>query len=304
MRYKKISLPSKMGILFSVFILIAVLFISGYGYDRHLRNRERSCPHFEIIYASTNLNGHQAFIEPNPGGGTQCPFAETDAQLLSYAEYGEVISNPNRRNVWINAIGAKKFMNQFPDGKNIVLGTYKYSGEFRLPSLPAPDDTQVENAEAVHFMVQLFDGSNTILDHNYSLEFSILWKINAWTNDYGKILVYTGEPNINNYPAVFETNLKLEPDTDWHSFEMIVDYETLKWISISIDGVKEDLSSLDVARVKHEDWGTDFFLCITTESQATWPQYYCEKIFSWTTQFRNLKFGYWRPLLPRGHHRQ
>lgn len=253
---------------------------------------------YEIIYESTNLSGHVAFVEGNPGGGTQCSYAADDAAIISYPGYGEVISNPNLRNCWVNAIGAKKFWNQFPGGKNIVLGTYKYSGEFRLPLLPAPNINQVENSEAVHFMIQLFDGPDTLLEaDNYSLEFSILWKLNPWTDDYGKMFVYTGvSDNIYNPPAVFETRIRLEPDTEWHSFEMIVDYKTHKWVSITIDGVKEDLSDVDGAKVKHDDWGDDFFLCITTESQSTWPQANCEFIFSWTTQFRNLEFGYWPAL--------
>jgi hypothetical protein len=126
------------------------------------------------------------------------------------------------------------------------------------------------------------------------LEFSILWKINAWTDDYGKIFVYTGvSDSLTNPFRVFETRINLEPDNEWHTFEMIVNFETFKWVSITIDGVKEDLCDIDVAKVRHYDWGDDFFVCITTESQSVWPQYNCEKVFTWTTQFRNLEFGYW-----------
>jgi hypothetical protein len=294
MRHEKTIVSSKIGRILPVLIFSIVFIMSGFVYEGCKQDSETNSPQYEIIYTSKNLSGHDVFIEPNPGGGTQCPFAEDDAKLISYDDYGEVIANPNLRNVWINAIGAKKFWNEFPGGKNIVLGTYKYSGEFRLPVLPAPDDTQVENSEAVHFMIQLFDGTNTLLEaDNHSLEFSILWKLNAWTNDYGKIFVYTGDPDNNNIPGVSDTGIKLEADTNWHTFEMIVDFQTLKWVSIAIDGVKKDLSDLDVAKVKHDDWGDDFFLCITTESQSAWPQYNCEKVFTWTTQFRNLEFGYW-----------
>jgi hypothetical protein len=298
-RHEKISVSSKSGKILPVLIFSIVFVMPGFVYKGHSQDCEINCPLYEIIYTSKNLSGHVAFIEPNPGGGTQCPFAEDDAKLISYNDYGEVISNPNLRNVWINAIGAKKFWDKFPDEKNIVLTAYKYSGEFRLPTLPAPDDTQLENAEAVHFMIQLFDGTNTLLEaDNYSLEFSILWKLNAWTDDYGKIFVYTGVSDSSTNPfRVFETQLQLEPDTNWHRFEMIVDFETLKWVSITIDGIKEDLCDLDAAKVKHDDWGDDFFLCITTESQSTWPQYNCEKIFTWTTQFRNLEFGYWPAII-------
>ena len=295
MRNKGINVFSKMRKVLPVLICCIVFIMPVFLCEGQSQDCEINCPHYEIIYESQNLTGHDVFIEPNPGGGTQCPFVEDDAKLVSYDGYGEVISNPNLRNVWINAIGAKKFWDEFPGGENIVLAAYKYSGEFRLPTLPAPNDAQIENAEAVHFMIQLFDGSNTLLnaDH-YSLEFSILWKLNAWTDDYGKMFVYTGvSDSVTNPFRVYDTQIKLEPDTEWHTFEMIVNFETLKWVSITIDGVKKDLCDINAAKVRHYDWGDDFFLCITTESQSTWPQYNCEKVFTWTTQFRNLGFGFW-----------
>ncbi len=300
MRHEKFSVSSKIGRILPVLIFSIAFVMPGFVYEGHSQDCEINCPIYEVIYTSKNLSGHVAYIEENPGGGTDCPEPAVegeDAKIISYDDYGEVIANPNKKHIWVNAIGAKKFMGKFPNGKNIVLSPYKYSGEFRLPKLPAPDDTQQENPEAVHLMIQLFDGTNTLLDHNYSLEFSILWKLNPWTGDYGKIFVYTGNPNNNNIPGLFETQIKLEPDTNWHRFEMIVDFNTLKWVSITIDDVKEDLCDLDVAKVKHVDWGDAFFLCITTESQPVWPQYNCEKIFTWTTQFRKLEFGYWPPII-------
>jgi hypothetical protein len=301
MRQEKIRVSSKIGRILPVLIFSIVFVMPGFVYEGHSQDCEINCPLYEIIYTSKNLSGHVAYIEENPGGATDCPVPAVegeDAVVISYDDYGEVIANPNKKHIWVNAIGAKKFWDKFPDGKNIVLAPYKYSGEFRLPTLPAPDDTQVENSEAVHFMIQLYDGTNTLLEaDNHSLEFSILWKLNPWTDDYGKIFVYTGDPNNNNFPGVFETQIKLEPDKEWHSFEMIVNFETLKWVSITIDGVKEYLCDVDVARVKHDEWGDDFFFCITTESQPSWPQYNCEKIFTWTTQFRNLELGYWPAVI-------
>ena len=302
MEYEKINVSSKSGRILPVFIFSILFVMPGFVYEAHSQDCDINCSLYEIIYKSRNLSGHVAYIEENPGGGTACPDPAVegeDAIIVSYDDYGEVVANPNQKHIWVNAIGTKKFMEIFPGGRNIVLGTYRYSGEFRLPKLPAPNINQVENPEAVHFMIQLYDGTDTLLDaDNYSLEFSILWKLNPWTDDYGKIMVYTGvSENKYDPPDIFETAINLEPDENWHRFEMIVDYKTLKWVSISIDGVKEDLCDLDAARVKHDDWGDDFFLGITTESQSVWPQYNCELIFTWATQFRNLEFGYWPSVI-------
>ena len=123
MRQEKIRVSSKIGRILPVLIFSIVFVMPGFVYEGHSQDCEIKCPHYETIYTSINLSGHAAYIEENPGGGTDCPepAVEGDAVVISYDDYGEVIANPNEKHIWVNAIGAKKFWDKFPDGKNICI---------------------------------------------------------------------------------------------------------------------------------------------------------------------------------------
>jgi hypothetical protein len=87
-----------------------------------------------------------------------------------------------------------------------------------------------------------------------------------------------------------DTGLYLQPDTQWHRFSLVINLNTQKYVSISIDDQSLSLSDTGLAQVYHADWGTDLSIGLTTESMAAWPQTECNYIFKWTTQFRNLIF--------------
>jgi len=240
----------------------------------------------QVIYTSQNLSGHALFAECNPGGGTNCPCSPEDVQLISFPDYGKVISNAREQHTYVNAIGYKKFTERFLDNRPIRLGAYKYTGQFRLPALPNPALSQVENPQAVHVMIQFWDGRNALYQSNKTtLEGTIYWQLNPWESDYGKIKVYT-EPL-----QLVDAGIALAPDTEWHSFELAVDLVAQEYLYITIDGQRSELSGVDLAQVHHPEWGEDLSLSITTESLATWPQYECTHVFKWTTYFRNLSFG-------------
>jgi len=236
-----------------------------------------------VIYSSQNLSGHSIAAECNPGGVSQCPCSEADVGLATFAEYGEVTSNVREVNTYVNAIGYKKFTETFPDGDPITLDTYRYTGQFSLPRLPFPDPNQTENPEAAHLMIQLWDGRNALYQSNKTtLEGTIFWELNPWAADYGRIKVYT-------WPLqLVDTGITIPPDTQWHSFELIVDLASQRYVSIAVDGNSRDLSSTLLAQVYHPDWGDDVSFVITTESLASWPQNGCPNIFKWTTRFKNL----------------
>lgn len=246
----------------------------------------------EIIYSSTNLEGHSIFGECNPGDGTSCPCNEQlDASIHSFASYGEVTSNPRLRNTYVNAIGFKKFSEFFPDGTPISLGKYRYLGQFRLSTLPTQNTNQVENAQAIHLMIQLWDGRNVLYQADeHTLEGAIYWVLNPWEADYGKIKVYTNAAAQPETLELKDSGITLPPDTNWHAFELIVDLDNQTYISVSIDGYKQDLGNIALAKVHQPTWGKDIALSITTESMATWPKYTCLHVFTWTTQFKDLKF--------------
>jgi hypothetical protein len=241
----------------------------------------------ETIYESRNLEGHVVTAECNPGGATQCACSDSDAAVVSSASYGEVISNVNHRSTYVNAIGHKKFVETFPTGEPIVLRAYKYRGEFQLPTVPRPDTNQRINPQAVHLMIQLWDGRSQLFTSNRAtLEGSLYYDLNPWQPDYGKIKIYR------NPVELVDTGLRVEPDTEWHTFELVVDLASQRYVRIVIDGRVADLGQVELARVTQPSWGSEVALSITTESLASWPQAGCGLVFTWTTRFRNLVFQY------------
>ncbi len=238
----------------------------------------------EELYSSTNLFGHSIFAECNPGGTSDCPCSEKEASIRTFPDHGEITSNPDLINTYINAIGYKKFTETYPNGQPIQLDTLEYSGFIRLPTIPKPNVMQINNPQAIHFMVQLWDGRNSLFQADrYTQEGVLYWDLNPWvTSDYGKIKIYTKSL------FLIDTGINIKPDTNWHSFDLIIDLRTQKYISATIDGKYIDLSAFELARVSHSDWGDDLSLSITTESMASWPGESCNYVFTWTTQFKNL----------------
>lgn len=271
-------------ILFLIFLISSAFLsfsITGCGNDNN------HVPKYDLIYTSSNLSGHSVVAECNPGGSTSCICSDDDVDIASFENYGEVTSNVLETNTFVNAIGYKKFEETFPNGNPIKLGSYKYMGEFMLPVNPYPDPNQKENPQSVHMMIQLWDGRNHLYQSDKNtLEGSIYWDLNPWdTNNYGKIKVYTTTDHL----ELFDTNIVIIPDTEWHTFELVVDLCNKKYISITIDGEAKDLSTIDLAQVFQPSWGDDVSLIITTESMAAWPQMDCSDIYTWTTRFRDLK---------------
>jgi len=158
-----------------------------------------------------------------------------------------------------------------------------------MPVIPATDVGQTQNGGSVCSLIQIWDGRGALLEtNNYTLEFAWFWMLNAWDSRYGNIYVYTGQPLDTHF-----TELTLTPDTEWHSFEMIVNFQTQKWVSLTIDNQTADLSTVDLGKVDHTNWSTDtrVALLITTESLPTWPGSDCSTVFSWTTQYKDAVFS-------------
>jgi hypothetical protein len=243
-----------------------------------------------VIYTSQNLSGHSVTAECPIGSSCQC-FRE-NVDIVPKVSYGEVSSNVLEKKTYVNAIGHKKFTETFQSGDSIALGIYKYTGKVRLPVLP--DVNQKENPQAVQMMIQLWDGQNGLWDSNKtSLEGSIYWDLNPWTKDGmdGKIKIY-----IKGVDSPIDTGIDITPDTKWHTFELVVDFQTKKYVSISFDDNAKNLENYELAQVYHgprssNPWGNDISLSITTESLAAWPGENCNDVFTWTTQFEDLKLS-------------
>ena len=70
-----------------------------------------------LIYSSSNLSGHA--VAPEWLGGDKA--AEHDVAIRSLKTHGEVTSNPRCRDIYVNAVGHKKFVERFPSGMHLQL---------------------------------------------------------------------------------------------------------------------------------------------------------------------------------------
>jgi hypothetical protein len=235
-----------------------------------------------LIYRSSNLRSHQVAAEHLGGGKV----TNRDVALRSLKAHAEVVSNPRRRKVYVNAVGHRKFVEKFPSGAPIRLGRYRYVAHVQLPRMPEADARLKTNAQAVHLMIQLWDGRNALYKSNKAtMEGAIYWDLNPWTADeFGKVKVYTHPLKLT------DTGIRLRPDTAWHRFEIVVDLEAGRYVSVAVDKHKADLRRRRLAPVSHPDWGRETALIITTESLAAWSKGGA-KAFTWTTRFRDVRFS-------------
>ena len=243
------------------------------------------------IYRSINLAGHSVFPECNPGGTLACHCSEDDVGIESFEAYGEVTSNVRGRSLYVNAIGGKQFVDRFSDEHPFALGTYRYTYQFRLKEIPRPDANQTQNGDAMHQMIQFWDGRNEVWDNTekQSLEAAIYWDLNPWGSDFGRFRVYTSaEPPAN--LRLESTEAFLQPDLEWHTLELVADLEARRYVSLSLDGEVFDLSTIPILELPHPDWGADLTWTLTTESMATYPNACNSSVFQWTIQFRNVLF--------------
>lgn len=234
------------------------------------------------VYHSVNLSGHEVFAECFNQGNSSCQCDQSDAALVSYADYGTVTANPGKRFNFVNAIGFKKFTGSLTPEIPVRTDVYCYTAEVRLPVLPSDDITSQANPQNVHIMIQLYDGNNTLWNKGkITREATIYWDLNPWNpSEYGKIKIYVDPITL------YDTDIRLNPDLNWHTFEIKADFVNCKYISVKIDDQSVSLSSQSLASVSHDDWDNTNFLSITTESGNASND--CDKIFYWETQFRNI----------------
>lgn len=259
----------------------------------------------ESLYTTTDLSGHSVVAERNPGLplGSWPPgddSSDADVLLQSFGTHGSVTANKDLRNIWVNAIGHKKFIEDFAPGKPVQLGKYTYEASVRLPGNVVPDVTRTDIPDAVHLMMQLWDGRNALWQGDkFTLEAAMFWQLNPWVAPVGQIKVYTGEryfdngnnTEVNNLTLV-GTGITIAPDLLWHRFELVADYTTRKYVSLTVDGQTADLSAIDLARVEQESWGNEVALVTTTESMSAYPGFdvtgHYQYNLRWTTEFKDL----------------
>ncbi len=221
--------------------------------------------------------------ECNPGEGTSCPCdPKTDVAYISHSDYNEVISNPNHKNIWANAIGRQK-LPVLPGNLPIQPVKLQYSGQFQIPTTPSPTVSQTTNAQTDQFMIQMYDGKNQFgWGGKATMEAALYWQLNPWVTDtYGHFFVYTP-----NYTLV-DTGINIPPDNNWHSFKIVADFASKKWVSVTVDGKTVDVSNQPLQIIPHPEWDNTQMVATTVEAEPAWPSATCTYNFSWNIYFKN-----------------
>ncbi len=241
---------------------------------------------FTTLYASENLADFYLSAECNPGGVSDCPCSIDDVEMEFFDNYAVITSNPNLNHTYVNAIGGYSMIETYPSGIPIRQGIYKYSGKLRIPSIPTADVTRADIPQAAHMVMFFWDGRNALLENDkVSFEGGMFWNLNPWDPNKGKIYIYTN-------PIIpIETGLIIEPDTQWHDIELIVDFYSFTYVSITIDGTTADLSGIPVAQVFRPNWGDEVALLFSVESLAAWPLPGCPYTFTWPVYYKDIAFG-------------
>lgn len=243
-----------------------------------------------IWYEWGPLAGYQVSTECNPGGHTNFPCGSSDVAITtgsdSTGSFSEVTANPRGIVTFVNAIGNIHFQQKTPDGQPIQLKTYRYIYAIRLPRIPTKTSAPWI-AEQTHEMIQFWDGSNTLWPANkHTLEASVFWKLNPWDPNYGKIFAYTTS---NGTLTAVDTGIFLQPDTNWHVFDIRADLLNRIWAGVAIDSHWNPLTNLPLAQIYHPDWGTDLSLILTAESENAYPGSTNPIVTQWTTDFKDPK---------------
>jgi len=236
------------------------------------------------------LAGYGVSAECNPGGGGfACGAADVSITVGSDTadRFSNVNANPRGIVTYVNAIGNRRFIDVTPDGAPLALAGYQYLYAVRLPRVPTKDSAPWI-PEQTHQMIQFWDGSNRLWPANkHTLEAASFWKLNPWRDDYGRVFVYTTDAN--GALARHDTGITVPPDVNWHVFDIRVDLEKRVYAGISVDGKWwNPLTNVPLARIHHQDWGSELALILTAESENAYPSS-PDTVTRWTTQFKDPK---------------
>ncbi|MBF0467490.1 MAG: hypothetical protein HQK61_01165 [Desulfamplus sp.] len=241
---------------------------------------------YTTLYASPDLEGFYHAAECNPGNVSDCPCSIKDVAFEQRGDHAVITSNPGLNHTYVNAIVGYAITENYPDGRPIHKGIYRYSGQMRIPSIPAADLSRTDIPQAAHMVMFFWDGRNALSENNkISFEAGMFWSLNPWDPNKGKIYIYTAPIQ----PV--ETGIVIEPDTQWHDIEMVVDFTSMTYLSLSIDGMAANVAGIPVAQVFRPDWGNELALLFSAESMAAWPLQGCPFAFSWSVYYRNIEFG-------------
>jgi hypothetical protein len=173
--------------------------------------------------------------EPNPGNVTDAEVLLSDSSLVINSDYFSVISNTNKRQIWVNTMAVSKFTEQTPDGNTISLGVYTSSFYFRIPPgspLPSFDINQTQNGEGCDFDIILYDGKDLFGRGSHRrVEAAGTWKLNPWDQNHNKIVMRTTDGKW------IDKGLYIPYDREWHKITFVADFDKEILISVSVDNL-------------------------------------------------------------------
>jgi hypothetical protein len=151
------------------------------------------------------------------GDGNYAPPGESPVSMLDIetrhdATLSEVRANIRQRNIMAHNITYRRVKDA--QAQQALDFVHSFTCDFRLPYLPAVENTE-ENAQTLEAGLFVWDGVSTKLDYGMAFQ----WGLNPYER-FGEV-----RSSIEGVTAsTWEPVGYLAPDTEWHTFTMIVDY--------------------------------------------------------------------------------
>ena len=142
----------------------------------------------------------------------EAPVSIEDIQTQHDGALSEVRANIRRRRIMAHNITYRR------ERDDLALEyAHSFTCAFRLPYMPSVDNVD-ENGQTMDAGLFVWDGVNTMTDWGMAFQ----WGLNP-RERFGEIRVSVEGVNA----AAWEPVGYFQPDTEWHTFEMVVDYPTL-----------------------------------------------------------------------------
>ncbi len=182
-------------------------------------------------FSGVNMDGWKlALGDGNYAAPGEDPASMQDIETRHDETLSEVRANIRQRNIMAHNITYRR--ENDAQAQQAMSFVHSFTCEFRLPYLPSVENTE-ENAQTLEAGLFVWDGVLTKLDYGMAFQ----WGLNPY-ECFGEV-----RSSIEGVSAAaWEPVGYLEPDTEWHTFTMIVDY--LKMVEhpdqatlLQIDGV-------------------------------------------------------------------
>lgn len=176
-------------------------------------------------FSGVNMAGWKVSLgDGNYAAPGQDPVSLQDIETRHDEGVSEVRANIHRREIMAHNITYRRERDD-----NALDYTHLFTCEFRLPYLPSVSNTE-ENAQTLEVGLFVWDGLTTKLDSGMAFQ----WGLNPYER-FGEV-----RSSIEGVSAAaWEPVGYLEPDTEWHTCTMVVDYPGQSTL-LQIDDVTYD----------------------------------------------------------------